>query len=151
VKSNQDGSEETRIDELDFFGTPAQSYGNRRGSDLFQALNGDSTVQLVISVACGNRKDCSQEIVRSQWGNLDPISPVLATCKVALACAKTTIVSALGLTYRSLYMAHLFPFASFTGEVLSVHLPCYSSRRSQRGTFTKKSNSSHKLPISHLG
>ena len=85
MKSNQGGSDETRIDELDFFGNLAQSYGNRRASDLFQALNNNYTVQLVISAACGSRKDRSQGIVRSLWGNLDPISPAPATCKVALA------------------------------------------------------------------
>jgi len=41
VESNQGGSDETRIDELDFFGTLAQSYGNRRASDIFQALSDD--------------------------------------------------------------------------------------------------------------
>ena len=65
MESNQGGLDETRIDGLDFFGTLAQSYGNRCVSDLFQALNDNYTVQLVISAACGSRKDYSQEIVRS--------------------------------------------------------------------------------------
>jgi len=60
VKSNQGGLDETRIDGLDFFGTLAQSYGNRHTSDIVQALNGDYTVQLVISAVCGSRNDCSQ-------------------------------------------------------------------------------------------
>ena len=101
MKSNQGGEDETRIDELDFVGTLAQSYGNHRASGLFQALNDDYTVQLVISAACGSRKDCSQQIVRSQWGTLDPVSPALATCNVARACVKTTIASELGLLDHS--------------------------------------------------
>lgn len=59
MESNQDRTEETRIDELDFFGTLAQSYGNSRALDIFQALNDDYTVRLVILVVCRNRKDCS--------------------------------------------------------------------------------------------
>ena len=99
MKSNQGGSDETRIDELDFFGALAQSYGNRRVSDIFQALNDDYTVQLVISVACGSRKECSQEIVRRvSVGKFDPVSQT--TCKVAPAGAKATGVSELRLTDR---------------------------------------------------
>ena len=59
VKSNQGGSDETRIDELDFFGSLAQSYGNPHTSDIVRALNSDYTVRLVISAACGSRNDCS--------------------------------------------------------------------------------------------
>jgi hypothetical protein len=65
VKSNQGGSDETRIDELDFFGTLAQSYGNRHASGISQELNGDYTARLVISAACKNRMDCSEESVCS--------------------------------------------------------------------------------------
>jgi len=66
VESNQDGSDETRIDELDFFGTLAQSYGNRRASDVFEH-SVMITVPLAISAVCKNRTDCSQESVRRQW------------------------------------------------------------------------------------
>ena len=46
-------------------------------------------------------------------------------------------------------MVYLFPFASFTGEALGVHL-CSFSRHGQQGISTEKSDPSHGLPTPHL-
>jgi hypothetical protein len=71
--------DETRIDNLDFFGSLAQSYGNRHVLGVIQALSDVRIVQLVTSAACKNRKDCSRgrvthsQRVCSLWPNVQVI------------------------------------------------------------------------------
>ena len=91
MESNQGESEKTRIDELDFFGTLAQSYGNHRALDVFQALNDDYIVRLAISEACKNRKDCSQESDYSVGGKPEPVYINVTSLARLSTCKDTTI------------------------------------------------------------